>query len=238
MLLTVQALLVKKLHFTRKDATNRVVLGEVLVNHKPASVNQVLFRNDTVFFEDECIYQPPAHSYLACYKPRGIECTYNPSIPQNLLHFLPTNYRTSFPVGRLDKESEGLLFLTNDGFFSDRMFRADYNCQKEYVVKTTKKISDESLSQLEKGIIILGKQTLPCKVFRLAANSFSIVLTQGINRQIRRMCYKLGHEVCYLKRIRIASYCLADDVEPGNIVKISLEKVSELLEGKWPPLTA
>ena len=215
-----------------------VTEGLVLVNDKPCFINQTLFRNDTIKYNGEIIYQPPSYLYLALNKPRGIECTYNRTIPNNLLTFLPVEFQAAFPVGRLDKDSEGLLFLTTDGYFSDKIFRADWHFEKEYQVTTKENITDEQLDLLANGIVILGQLTRKCKVSRIAKNSFSIILSQGINRQIRRMCYKIGHEVIRLKRIRIGSFNLPDEAPIGSIIELPTNTVSELLGGIWPTLKA
>ena len=128
----------------------------------------------------------------------------NPEIPDSLLQVFPLS-EGLFPVGRLDKESEGMLLLTDDGNLYRQIAGAEAHQEKEYEVSVYQNIPDEDLEQMAAGIEIMGQRTRPAKVSRITNKSFKIILTQGLNRQIRRMCYKLGYQVLSLKRIRIAS---------------------------------
>ncbi len=238
MLLSVQSFITRTLNVSKKEAIRLIETKQVFINENPASVNQTVYRNDTILCSSECIYRTPEFLYLALYKPRGIECTLNPDITDNLYNFLPEAYKAAFPVGRLDKESEGLLFLTTDGYFSERILRTEFLCEKEYEVRTANPISNEELLKLSAGIEIIGKLTLPCKVNRTGEKSFSIVLTQGLNRQIRRMFYKLNHQVTHIKRIRIGEYSMAHSQSSGIFDVIPAETVNQLLKGKWPALKA
>ena len=156
--------------------------------------------------------------YYAFYKPRGIECTLNRDIEHNLFSVLTIDEYV-FPIGRLDKESEGLLILTNDGTLYKNIALADFYKEKEYVVEVDKVLLLEDLNHLSEGIMIKGQKTRPAKVKLITETSFNIVLTQGINRQIRRMCYKLGYGVKALKRIRIMNLTLGD-LKSGELIKI------------------
>ena len=139
--------------------------------------------------------------YIAYYKPRGIETTLNTDIADNLKNILPFKDDV-FPVGRLDKESEGLLLLTNDGTLYDKILRNENKTEKEYLVKVDKEITKSFLETMSSGITIMSKKTLPCKLVQIDETYFQNYLIQGLNRQIRRMCYKLNFEVLSLKRIR------------------------------------
>jgi 23S rRNA pseudouridine2604 synthase len=166
---------------------------------------------------------PKKYVYYAYYKPKGIECTMNASIQHSLPNTLalPLPY---FPLGRLDKESEGLLILTNDGKLYKESVGAEVFKEKEYHVTVDKSITKEFIEALSSGIEILGQRTRPARVTQLNDFSFSIVLTQGVNRQIRRMCYKMDYAVVKLIRTRFAMLTL-DQLKPGDIVEILRDKI-------------
>jgi len=187
---------------------------EVFINHKQAIQRQHLERTDALSVNGVVIREAQHFSYYAFYKPRGIECTLNPGITDNLFTILPFDEHV-FPIGRLDKESEGLLILTNDGVLYKDIAFAEKLKEKEYIVEVDRLLTRESIQQWADGIVIKGRKTRPALVFPLTEKSFRIILTQGVNRQIRRMCYKLGYEVISLKRIRITSIILGD-LNPGE----------------------
>jgi 23S rRNA pseudouridine2604 synthase len=171
--------------------------------------NIVLNLGDSVAFEEQILREKKDFIYLAFYKPRGIETTLNREIEDNLKDILPFKEEL-FPVGRLDKESEGLLILTNDGRVFDKTLRHEHQTEKEYLVTVDKEIGEEFIHKMSEGINILGKTTLPCQVEKIDKHTFKIILVQGLNRQIRRMCYKLDYEVLQLIRIRIGTVILGD----------------------------
>jgi 23S rRNA pseudouridine2604 synthase len=181
-----QYLLVKRLNISNKSALILILEGKILINGQSVFENVVLNLEDSVVFEEQVLQEGKKFIYIAFYKPRRIETTLNREIQDNLKDILPFKEEL-FPVGRLDKESEGLLILTNDGRTFDKILR----------------------------IIILGKTTLPCFVEKIDDYRFKIILVQGINRQIRRMCYKLDYEVLQLVRVRVGEVCL-EDLKPNE----------------------
>lgn len=183
--------------------------GRVRVNGNPASPAAKIEQAEEIAVDGKVIREGISYSYVKFYKPRGIECTLNTEIENNLLtvfHFP----KKLFPVGRLDKESEGLLLMTDDGNLFKEIAWTESHKEKEYIV-TVNKVFDESfLERMCEGIVIMGKKTRPAKLERISEKTFRIILTQGLNRQIRRMCYKLEYEVEELIRVRIANVELGD----------------------------
>lgn len=191
---------------------------KVKINGNVISSNPEVEPEDEIKVDGKIVQAAKTFKYLAYYKPRGVETTLNPEIPDNLINILP--FSDVFPVGRLDKASEGLLILTDDGRYYDKILRKENKTEKEYLVKVDKPITEEFIENMASGIKIMGKMTLPCEVIKVSDSEFRIVLVQGLNRQIRRMCYKLGYEVLFLQRIRIGNVFL-DKLEPGMWREIS-----------------
>lgn len=204
-----QYFLVKRLNTSNRNALALILEGKVLVNDLAVFENIEINIKDKVVYENQILQEGKKLMYVAFYKPRAIETTLNTYIADNLKDILPFE-ETLFPVGRLDKESEGLLLLTNDGRLFDKTLRSEHHTEKEYLVKVDKEITDDFILKMSSGINILGKITLPCSVEKVDDFTFKIILVQGINRQIRRMCYKLDYEVLELKRIRIGNVSLGD----------------------------
>ena len=204
-----QYFIVKRLNFSNKNALKSITEGKIELNNKVVYENVIINPEDSVVFEGQVLQAGKQFIYIAFYKPRGIETTLNQSIPDNLKDILPIA-ENLFPVGRLDKESEGLLILTNDGRVFDKTLRSEYQIEKEYLVTVDKEITLDFIFKMSEGINILGKMTLLCKVEKINNVTFKIVLVQGINRQIRRMCYKLDYEVVQLIRVRIGKVELGD----------------------------
>jgi 23S rRNA pseudouridine2604 synthase len=163
--------------------------------------------------------------YLAFNKPVGIECTTNTDVKDNIVDYI--NYpKRIFPIGRLDKASEGLIFMTDDGDIVNKILRARNNHEKEYIVTVNKPITDRFIQRMGSGIPILDTVTRKCKVEQISKYIFRIVLTQGLNRQIRRMCEYLGYDVTALKRIRIINISL--DVPVGRYRDLTAAEIKEL----------
>lgn len=209
-----QYLLVWKLRVSNRRALEIILSGAVLINGMPAYTNIELEQTDEVVYNNEVLKEGKKLIYIAFYKPRGIETTLNRAIADNLKAILPFEEEL-FPVGRLDKESEGLLFLTNDGTLYDKMLRNENKTEKEYIVTVDKLIDEHFLVSMANGIRIMGKMTLPCRIEKIDDFTFRIILIQGLNRQIRRMCYKLDYEVLRLIRVRIGTIELGDLVAGG-----------------------
>lgn len=204
-----QYLLVKRLQISNKNALALILEGKVLVNDTPVFENVVINPEDSVVYEEQVLKEGKQFLYIAYYKPRGIETTLNLEIEDNLKAILPFEEEL-FPVGRLDKESEGLLILTNDGRLFDKTLRSEHQTEKEYLVTVDKIIDEDFIQKMSEGITILGRKTLPCSVEKVNEFTFKIILIQGMNRQIRRMCYKLDYEVLKLVRVRIGEVKLED----------------------------
>ncbi|GGK81019.1 RNA pseudouridine synthase [Rufibacter glacialis] len=227
---SLQYFVVQKGRLSNKEAIQAILGGRVLVNNQKGQLRQVLQPEDEVRLDGQLLKAGQAFTYLAYYKPRGIESTLNPEIENNLTQALNLNVRV-FPVGRLDKESEGLLLLTDDGQFYNRISHAETHQEKEYVVTVDKPLTAEALAHLAAGVVIMGKMTRPAQVQKLGEKTFSIVLTQGLNRQIRRMCYKLGFEVERLVRVRVVTVTIGD-LSPGQwrpIPQAELDSLNQCL---------
>ena len=166
--------------------------------------------------------------YLALHKPSGIVCTTDRREPMNVIDYLNYPERV-FPIGRLDRDSSGLLLLTSDGDIVNRILRASGGHEKEYRVSLTQPVTADFLRRMASGVEILDRVTLPCKVWKTGDRSFGIVLVQGINRQIRRMCDALGYRVHTLARVRVMNITL-DGLEPGHFRKLTDNEVAALLE--------
>ncbi len=189
---------------SRRQADRLIEEGRVTLNGEIARKGNRVFKDDEVTVDAELIVKKKRKKpiYIAFNKPLGIECTTNRSVNNNIIDFINHEKRI-FPIGRLDKNSEGLILLTNDGDIVNKILRARYEHEKEYIVEVDKKITREFITQMSEGVPILDTITKKCKVEKIGKKRFSIVLTQGLNRQIRRMCEHLEYKVKSLQRIRI-----------------------------------
>lgn len=221
--MNINEFLTKRYRLSQEESIVFLQEHEVLINGKKASQRESLTKQDGLMIDGELIRETRLYNYYAYYKPRGIECTLNPGIADNLFNILPFEERV-FPIGRLDKESEGLLILTNDGRLYKDIALADNFKEKEYEVMLDAVLTEDALKQLSEGIVIKGRKTRPAMVQAIGKQCFRIILTQGINRQIRRMCYKLGYEVTELKRIRIAAVQL-NELRPGEYRELRKEDI-------------
>lgn len=206
---------------SRREADQLITQGRVLLNDRPAALGNRYKPGDTVEVDGSIITAAKKDKcvYLALNKPPGITTTTELHVKDNIISFVDYPKRI-FPIGRLDKDSEGLIFLTNDGDIINKILRADNNHEKEYVVRVDKAIDTAFLQKMSQGVPILDTVTLPCKVQMVGRQSFRITLTQGLNRQIRRMCEYLGYNVTGLQRVRIMNV-----------------KLDKLALGKWRHLT-
>lgn len=204
---------------SRREADTYIEEGRVTVNGEPALMGMKVTNDDEVRIDGKLIREKNEKPvYLAFNKPPGIECTTNLEVKDNIVDFI--NYpKRIFPIGRLDKASEGLIFMTNDGDIVNKILRARNNHEKEYTVTVDKPITSRFIDRMGNGIPILDTVTRKCHVEQISKYTFKIILTQGLNRQIRRMCEYLGYEVTKLVRIRI--------------INISLD----LPQGRWRDLT-
>ena len=216
---------------SRREADKLIEAGKVKVNGKIADLGLKVNDADLILVNGKSITKKKQFVYLAFNKPVGIISTTDTSIKNNIIDFMKYPERI-FPVGRLDKPSEGLIFMTSDGDIVNKILRAKNNHEKEYLVTVNKKINREFIKKMSNGIPILGTVTQKCRVKKINDYSFNIILTQGLNRQIRRMCEYLGYEVIKLKRIRIMNIKL-ENLKPGeyrHFTKKELNEVQGLVE--------
>lgn len=187
---------------SRREADAWIAAGRVTVNGVPGQLGTQVQAGDRVLVDGRPLPERRRAVYLALNKPRGITCTTERDVPGNIVDFVGHRERI-FPVGRLDKDSEGLILLTNDGDIVNEILRVEHGHEKEYEVTVDRPITPAFLAMMAAGVRIGGDRTLPCKIARTGPASFRIVLTQGLNRQIRRMCSALGWRVQALRRVRV-----------------------------------
>ncbi len=187
---------------SRREAEKFITAERVTINGKIAQLGNRVFEGDIVEIDGKPLKEKPKTLYIAFNKPIGIVCTTDRKEPHNIIDYINHSERL-FPIGRLDKPSQGLIFLTNDGNIVNKILRAGNHHEKEYIVTVKEKITSEFIARMAKGVPILGTITKKCNVKKVNDFTFKIILTQGLNRQIRRMCEYLGYEVTKLKRLRI-----------------------------------
>lgn len=187
---------------SRREADKWIDAGRVTCNGQVAALGTQVSDGDEVRVDGELIGAKKKQVYIALNKPVGITCTTEAHIEDNIVDLVGHPERI-FPIGRLDKDSEGLILLTNDGDIVNEILRAENNHEKEYIVRVDRPITDLSLKMMAGGVKIMGELTKPCQVVRIDRESFRMILTQGLNRQIRRMCSALGYKAQRLKRVRI-----------------------------------
>ncbi|HCE53795.1 MAG TPA: 23S rRNA pseudouridine(2604) synthase RluF [Lutibacter sp.] len=211
---------------SRREAEKWIVDGFVTINDQPTQLGNRVFEGDVVKIKGKPINIKPKTLYIAFNKPVGIVCTTDLKERKNIVDFIKHPQRL-FPVGRLDKPSQGLIFLTNDGDIVNKILRAGNNHEKEYIVTVRQPISSEFIEKMGGGLPILDTITKKCKVIKLNDYSFKIVLTQGLNRQIRRMCDYLNYDVTSLKRTRIMNVNL-DGIKVGEWRELSEKEMLEI----------
>jgi 23S rRNA pseudouridine2604 synthase len=187
---------------SRREADKWIEAGRVTCNGQLAALGTRIADGDEVCIDGEPIGAKKKHVYIALNKPVGITCTTETHIEDNIVVLVGHPERI-FPVGRLDKESEGLILLTNNGDIVNEILRSENKHEKEYVIAVDRPITDLSLKMMAEGVKIMGELTKPARVNRIDQESFRMILTQGLNRQIRRMCSALGYRVRRLQRVRI-----------------------------------
>lgn len=211
---------------SRREADKLIDQGRVTINGNVPEMGTKVSQNDEVRVDGKLIRENNNKPiYLAFNKPPGIECTTNLDVRDNIVDYI--NYpERIFPIGRLDKASEGLIFMTNDGDIVNKILRARNNHEKEYIVTVNRPITDRFIERMGNGIPILDTVTKRCKVEQISKYVFRIILTQGLNRQIRRMCEHLDYEVTALKRTRIINISL--DVPLGRYRDLTDSEITEL----------
>ena len=194
---------------SRRGADKWIEEGRITINGELATVGSQVTEGDVVCVDGKPVKKEESLVYIALNKPVGITSTTESHVKGNVVDFIGHSKRI-FHIGRLDKESEGLLLMTNDGDIVNEILRAENHHEKEYVVQVDKPITDEFIRKMSSGVPILDTVTLPCRVERVSKYVFKIILEQGLNRQIRRMCSALGYSVKRLQRIRIMNIHLGN----------------------------
>lgn len=216
---------------SRREADTYIKEGKVTIDGQTALMGSRVMPGQVVMFNGKPLERQEQQVLIAFYKPVGIVCTTDTKEPDNVIDFI--NYgKRIYPIGRLDKDSEGLLLLTNDGDIVNKILRAGNHHEKEYLVTVNKPLTPEFLRAMESGVPILDTVTKPCKIEPTGKNSFKIILTQGLNRQIRRMCEYLEYRVISLKRVRIMHITLGR-LNPGtyrNLTPAELSRLREVLK--------
>ena len=211
---------------SRRKADDYISDGRVYINGQPALLGSKVNIEDEISVDGEIIqYKDKKKVYIAFNKPVGIECTGNHKVKDNIIDYINHKDRL-FTIGRIDKQSEGLILLTNDGDIVNNVLRAENRKEKEYIVTVNKKITTEFIDKMRKGVRIMGRITRKCFVKKIHENRFKIILTQGMNRQIRRMCEVLGYRVTKLKRVRIMDIHL--DTKVGEYRNLNNDEIGQL----------
>lgn len=212
---------------SRREADNWISQGRLQINGEIADLGTKVSVNDEILLDGKTLPAKKQRAiYIALNKPRGIVCTTDLREKNNIISYLNLDERI-FPIGRLDKDSSGLILLTNDGSIVNTILRERYGHSKEYEVEVDKSLTADFIKHMQNGVHILGQITKPCQIRQLAANKFRIILTQGLNRQIRRMCQALGYEVKTLVRLRIMSITLGN-LSVGEYRYLTVKEISAL----------
>ena len=218
---------------SRREADRLIAEGRVQVDGRPGALGDRVLPGMRVTVDGQSLSGRGEKVYIALNKPAGIVCTTDPREPMNVVDYLNYPIRI-FPVGRLDKDSEGLLLMTSDGEIINRILRAAGGHEKEYEVEIDRPVTKEFVEKMSAGVPILDTVTLPCRVRRTGEKSFNIILVQGLNRQIRRMCEALGYQVQTLKRVRMLNITL-DGLKTGEYREVTAaerQKLEDILNGK------
>ena len=212
---------------SRRQADKLIEQGRIMINSKEAVMGYKVQKDDVIHVDGEKIKQKKSKRiFIALNKPKGVVCTTNAGVEENnIIDFIKFRERI-FPIGRLDKTTTGLILLTNDGDTANKILKTAYNNEKEYLVRVNRPISEDVLKKMSEGVAIVGKKTRKCKVEKLKSTEFKIILTQGLNRQIRRMCEYFDFRVVSLKRVRIMNIKL--DVKEGKYRLLNDKEIFEL----------
>jgi len=212
---------------SRREADRYIQEGKVEIDGVVAGIGSKVKKGSVVTFCGKPVKREEKLVLIAFNKPVGIVCTTDPREPDNIIDYIGYGMRI-YPIGRLDKDSEGLILLTNDGNIVNKILRAENRHEKEYIVTVNKEINSDFIRAMSSGVPILGTVTNPCKVKQIDKYTFNIILTQGLNRQIRRMCEYLGYRVVSLKRIRIMNIHLGR-LKTGAWRNVSDKELEELV---------
>lgn len=221
---------------SRREADSWIEAGRVTVNGQAAELGTRVEASDVVCVDGKQIGAAKQHVYIALNKPVGVTCTTERDVAGNIVDFIGHHERI-FPIGRLDKDSEGLILLTNHGDIVNEVLRSENEHEKEYVVTVDRPVTEIFLNGMASGVRILGTVTKRCRVQRVAPDTFRITLTQGLNRQIRRMCSFFGYQVVRLQRVRIMSITLGS-LRTGQWRDLTRDEVRALLHDTDGPDSA
>ncbi len=213
---------------SRREADRQIENGQVRINGKIATMGQRVFPTDVVEYKEKEIFTKPKPVLLLFNKPKGIVCTAEKREKNNIVDYI--HYPTRlYPVGRLDKDSRGLILMTNQGNLVNKIMKGRYGHEKEYIVRLEKPLTSDFIEGMKKGVYLseLKVTTRPCQVEKLSKFTFRIILTQGLNRQIRRMCQEFGYHVRDLQRVRIMNL-LVDGIKEGEYREIQPEEYEKL----------
>lgn len=214
---------------SRKETNKLIEEKRVIVNGELCIPGQWVEYSDSILIDNKPI-KAKEKIYIALNKPVGITCTASNKVEDNIIDYM--NYpEYIFPVGRLDKESQGLILLTNDGDLANKILESENEHEKEYLVTVNKPFGDEFIEMMSKGVKILDTITKPCAVSRISEDTFKIILTQGLNKQIRRMSKAFGYIVIKLERIRIMNIKI-DGIDYGKWRNLEVIEIQELRESK------
>lgn len=211
---------------SRREADKLIESGQVTVDGQPALVGMKVMEAQDVKYKGESVQRKREMILLAVNKPRGVVCTEEKKEKNNIIEFLNYKERITY-IGRLDKDSEGLLLMTNNGDIINKMMRAGNCHEKEYIVTVNKPVTEAFIKEMSNGVPILDTVTRRCKVEVIGEYKFRIILTQGLNRQIRRMCDYLGYKVTALQRTRVMNIKL-NDLQPGAYREVTELEIEEL----------
>ena len=211
---------------SRREADRLIEEGRVTVNGIVAESGMQVCGDDVVLVDGKNIIPETNDVYIAFNKPLGVTCTTDSRDPSNIIDYIGYPERI-FPIGRLDKNSSGLILLTNDGSIVNTLLRAENNHEKEYQVTVDRPYDDKFIKEMQSGVPVLGQITLPCKINRVSTRVFRIILHQGLNRQIRRMCEYEGYKVVKLRRIRFMNINLGT-LGTGQWRYLTAKEVNEL----------
>jgi 23S rRNA pseudouridine2604 synthase len=217
---------------SRREADKWIEAGRVTCNGQLAALGTRVADGDEVCIDHEPIGAKRRQVYIALNKPVGITCTTETHIEGNIVDLVGYSERI-FPIGRLDKDSQGLILLTNNGDIVNEILRSENNHEKEYIVTVDRPVTDLSLKMMANGVKIMGQLTKPCRVSRIDPDSFRMILTQGLNRQIRRMCSALGYKAQRLQRVRIMNIHLGT-LRPGQWRHLTEPELAGLLPREAP----
>ena len=211
---------------SRREADRLIEEGRVTVNGIVAESGMQVCGDDIVLVDGKNIIPETNDVYIAFNKPLGVTCTTDSRDPSNIIDYIGFPERI-FPIGRLDKNSSGLILLTNDGSIVNTLLRAENNHEKEYQVTVDRPYDDKFINEMQSGVPVLGQITLPCKINRVSTRVFRIILHQGLNRQIRRMCEYEGYKVVKLRRIRFMNINLGT-LGTGQWRYLTAKEINEL----------